>query len=128
MKRVYYISPVGTDPSYSSKREVLARIASDHGIEFFFPLDCHHPFSVPTTLTDLRDSQLVIADLSFERPSCYFEVGLAQATGTPVVLIASVGTPLHQAGGTERVQMYTNIASFQAAIEWALSHVPRIDA
>lgn len=125
MIRIYYISPVGTDPSYASKRQVLARVASSCGVAFFFPLDHHQSFSVPAALNDLRASQLVVADLSFERPSCYFEVGLAQAIGTPVVLIAEKGTVFHQAGGTDRVITYGDLASYQAAVEHALANLPR---
>lgn len=123
MSRIYYVSPVGADPNYSSKRQVLARIASSREVFFFFPLDHHQTFSVSLALNDLRASKLVIADLSLERPSCYFEVGLAQATGTPVVLIAATGTVLHQAGGTERVVRYADLTSYQAAVEQALSHL-----
>jgi nucleoside 2-deoxyribosyltransferase len=128
VNRIYYISPVGADPGYANKRQVLARIASSRDVTFFFPLDRHQSFSVSMALNDLRASQLVVADLSLARPSCYFEVGLAQATGTPVALIAEAGTVLHQAGGTERVVTYADLASYQAAVEQALSHLYRGDA
>lgn len=128
MSRAYYISPVGSDPDYTSKREVLARVAADRGISLFFPLDHRASFSVPAALSDLRTSQLVIADLSLERPSCYFEVGLAQAIGLPVVLIAAAGTVIHQAGDTDGVVTYTDLASYQAVVEHALSHRLRSDA
>lgn len=128
MNRVYYISPVGSDPDYASKRDILARVAADRGVLFFFPLDHRASFSVHVALSDLRTSHLVIADLSLERPSCYFEVGLAQATGLPVVLIAAAGTVIHQAGGTEGVVEYTDLASFQAVVEHSLSHRPHSDA
>jgi hypothetical protein len=124
MKRVFYISPVGADSEYEAKRTLLAQIARKRGLEFFFPLDHNPSFSIASALSDLAASDLIIADLSLERPSCYFEVGLAQAVGRHVVLIASEGTMLHQAGGTERVATYTDLASYKETIEWALSHLP----
>jgi hypothetical protein len=122
MIRVYYISPVGSDPGYASKRDVLARVAASRGVVFFFPLDHSASFSVSTALNDLRTSRLVIADLSLERPSCYFEVGLAQAAGVSVAFIAEAGTVLHQAGGTERVVTYHDLPSYHLAVEQTLSN------
>lgn len=128
MKLVYYISPVGTDPKYSDKRSVLAAVAADQDLEFFFPLDRHTKFSVDVATQDLRNSWLVLADLSLERPSCYFEVGLAQAVGTPVAFMAAEGTVLHQMGGTSEVLRYSNLESYRASILELLARRRRGDA
>jgi hypothetical protein len=47
------------------------------GIEPFFPFECHSEFSVPATANKMLLAVFVLADLSLERPSCYFELGLA---------------------------------------------------
>lgn len=127
MRQVYYISAVAADPDYAAKRQVREAFSRSHDVEFFYPLDRHGAFSVAAALRDLTASQLVIADLSFERPSCYFEVGLAQAIGAPVVLIAAVGTRLHQAGGTERVLLYEDFASYRRAVDQAISNLSSTD-
>lgn len=116
MKLVYFISPVGSDPQYLDKRKVLAETASEQGVEFFFPLDRHTAFSVEAAMKDLRKSWIVIADLSFERPSCYFEVGLAQGVGTPVSFIAAANTLLHQAGGTSGILRYSSLQTYRASV------------
>ncbi len=38
---------------------------------------------------EIRRSQFVVADLTDERPSCYFEVGYAEALQKPVIFVAS---------------------------------------
>jgi hypothetical protein len=128
MSLVYFISPVGSDPSYGSKREALDSIAEEFGVEFFFPLDRHGFFSVGTAAADLRRAWLVIADLSLERPSCYFEVGLAQGVGTPVAFMAAAGTSLHQAGGTANLLSYADIAGYREAVRQLIARRGQGDA
>lgn len=44
---------------------------------------------VETIKQEIRRSDFVVADLTDERPSCYFEVGYAEALGKPVIFVAS---------------------------------------
>ena len=128
MNLVYFISPVRSDPGYGSKREALGSIAEEFGIEFFFPLDRHESFSVGTAVADIRRAWLVIADLSLERPSCYFEVGLAQGVGAPVAFMAAAGTSLHQAGGTANLLSYTDIPGYREAVRHHIARREESDA
>lgn len=128
MTLVYYISPVGADGEYQRKRAVLASLASVRGVEFLFPLERSDEFSVGAALEDIRRCEFVIADLSLERPSCYFEVGLAQAIARHVVLVAAEGTVVHQAGGTEQIMTYRDLDSYRAVIAHALDHMRAHDA
>jgi hypothetical protein len=40
-------------------------------------------------------SRIVVADLTDERPNCYYEVGFAHALGKPVIILAREGTTRH---------------------------------
>ena len=40
-------------------------------------------------------AELIIADLSYERPNCYFELGYARALGKDLVIIYREGTKVH---------------------------------
>lgn len=54
-------------------------------------IDKEHPPEdiVGTIKQEIRRAQFLVADLTDERPSCYFEAGYAEARGKPVVYVAS---------------------------------------
>ena len=54
------------------------------------------------------------SDLSFERPSCYFELGMAQAVAPRCSLIAERGTTIHQHSGT--VSFYAGLEEYRQLI------------
>jgi nucleoside 2-deoxyribosyltransferase len=74
----------------------------------------------PPGFSALEDADIVLADLSFERPSCYFEVGFAQALGKRVALIATDGTAIHQVIGRDALIFYNTISDYENAVRLAL--------
>ena len=44
---------------------------------------------------EIRGALFVVADLTDERPSCYFEAGYAEALGRPVIYVASKQSVVH---------------------------------
>ena len=54
-------------------------------------IDKEHPLEdiVGRIKVEIKKSHFVVADLTDERPSCYFEVGYAEALGKPTVYVAS---------------------------------------
>lgn len=120
MTCIYFVTPVGSDPQYRLKRELLAEIAKETGRELFFPLERHGSFSLNAARLDLRNASLVVADLSLERPSCYFELGVAQALDVPVCILAATGTQLHQTATPSSVRFYSNLDEYRAIISRAV--------
>src|SRR5271170_5243601 len=92
---VHVIMPIGSDPFASSKKAAIETGLNQIGLEARFPDYLPHKaqFSLPNLIEEIRGAESVIADLSRERPSCYYEVGVAEAIGKKVHLIAEVGTP-----------------------------------
>lgn len=43
----------------------------------------------------IEKAEVIIADLSYERPNCYFELGYARALGKDLIIISSKGTKIH---------------------------------
>ncbi|MGW0599610.1 hypothetical protein ACWD11_20975 [Streptomyces sp. NPDC002776] len=117
--------PVSSDSEYGQKRVRLNEAARAFDLAVHFPLDRGLPeegmeFDLAAASTDIRKSVMVIADLTFERPSCYYELGLAQALGARVSLIAKSGTPIHQAFGRNSVREYQNLEHYTAILDQIL--------
>jgi hypothetical protein len=58
----------------------------------------------------------VIADLSHERPNCYFELGYAQALGKPALLLSGEGTRVHFNVADQMVHMFRKRQSVRRLI------------
>jgi hypothetical protein len=65
--------------------------------------------------TEIQRARFIVADLTDERPSCYFEVGYAEALGKPVVYLASKESVMESGTETkihfdihQNVQLFTN--------------------
>jgi hypothetical protein len=109
---VYVIMPVGSDPAYEPRRAAIERATAALGLTTLLPADRLHPevpFDLVHARRDLRRARVVLADLTLERPSCYYEVGLAQALNRRVVLVAERGTPIHQAHDRDKVIFYDSL-------------------
>jgi len=113
VSHIYIIAPVGSDPEYRIKRTILDKLSAESGLRFFFPLDQHQNFSIAVARNDLRTANLVIADLSLERPSCYFELGIAQGLDIAVSQIARTGTPIHQTANRSKVHFYADLHEYE---------------
>lgn len=121
MNYFYIITPVGSDPEFQAKRQILEAVGRDQGCEPFFPFDHHTEFSIDEACSDLQKARLVVADLSHERPSCYFELGLAQALRTTVVIIAAAGTRIHQVGDAGTICWYLDLQEYRRLVTETLA-------
>lgn len=83
--------------------------AVDHNYSFVIkPCVEKHQFSIhradeisntrtitETILSAINRARFIIADLTEERPNCYYEVGYGHAIGKPVMILAKTGTARH---------------------------------
>jgi nucleoside 2-deoxyribosyltransferase len=121
----YVIMPVGADREFEDKRSILQKLADKEGVTPYFPFDrmSKVTFDMETTLSKIRKSHFVLADLSMERPSCYFELGLAQAVGKDVYLIAQQNTDIHQAHGRGLTRFYEGLSDYEQIVLSVLKDV-----
>ncbi|MGW5053930.1 hypothetical protein [Actinokineospora sp. NPDC004072] len=129
-RSVYLIAPVGSDPTYRNKRAIVERLADKQGVSVHFPMDgvpatSDSQSTLPTAeMVELfRKAGRIIADLSFERPSCYYELGVAQTVRRDVVLVAEVGTNLHQAEGRSEAFFYHDLKQYADFLDQVIRQV-----
>jgi len=118
----YVIMPVGADQQYADKRSILQKVADREGLTPYFPFDriSNRAFDKEQALSVIKDSHFVLADLSLERPSCYFELGLAQALDKDVYLIAQQDTNIHQAHGRGLTRFYEGLSGYEQVVSKVL--------
>jgi hypothetical protein len=127
---VFVIMPVGSDPNYLLRRSRIAATVRALGMEPYFPLDHHahnEVFDPATIRFEMQRARVAVADLTMERPSCYFELGIAQGVGLPTVIIAESGTPIHQTADRDQVAFYADFDELVKVLEDGLrQHAPSL--
>jgi nucleoside 2-deoxyribosyltransferase len=122
--KLQMIMPVESDPKFSSKKAIINGIAVRRGLKVEFPTEWQQAslegqaqsFNVARGLAELGSADFIIADLSLERPSCYYELGLAQSLGKQVFLVAEEGTTIHQAAGRSDTRYYRGLDEYRDVI------------
>ncbi|GJM17487.1 MAG: hypothetical protein DHS20C13_28140 [Thermodesulfobacteriota bacterium] len=119
----HVIMPIGSNPHKEERQKVILDVAGECRISPHFPrYTTEDPvFNLQSTLQDLRRSEFVFADLSLERPSCYYELGLAEALGKPVYLVAVIGTEIHQTASRRLVNFYKDNTELAILLRGILS-------
>jgi len=121
----HVIMPVGSNSNKDECQKLISNIASENGMRPHFPRYATEDpvFNLQSTLQDLKRSEFVLADLSLERPSCYYELGLAEAIGKPVYLVAIEGTDIHQTASRRLVNFYKDNEELVTLLRGILSEV-----
>ncbi|WP_103667514.1 hypothetical protein [Pseudanabaena sp. BC1403] len=115
--KLFVVTPHYSDPNFTSKKNLLIKIGHKYGIEVIFGLNKGSETDVNESIALLESSDLVLADLSLERPSCYYEVGFAQSINKSVYLIAHIGTEIHQVRSKDKVRVYENLSDYEDLID-----------
>jgi nucleoside 2-deoxyribosyltransferase len=114
--------PISSDSLASEKKTAISEGAKRAGFKARFPdyLPLKPSFDLSEVVTEMREADSIIADLTRERPSCYYELGIAEAIGKNVHLVAEIGTPIHQTISRSLVRYYVNIDDLAKSVESAL--------
>lgn len=113
------IMPIGSNPFKVKQQKIISYAGKRKGIKPHFPTyTTDDPvFNLQVTMQNLKNAEFVLVDLSLERPSCYYELGLAEALDKPVYLIAEKGTSIHQTANRQFVTFYANDEELEALLD-----------
>ena len=117
----YVIAPVGADPRFNQKRRILTELGTAFEMAPFFPPIGGSPVLPNEAVRDMKAAEFVMADLSHERPSCYYEVGLAESAGVEVIIIAEFGTRIHQVRCPDAVKVFSNLDHYRELVGQTLT-------
>jgi hypothetical protein len=77
----------------------------------------------------IERAEIIVCDLTYERPNVYYELGYAHGVGNGgdnVLLIAREGTTLHFDIGPLRVNLYSSLKSLRAILQRNLPEMHRL--
>jgi hypothetical protein len=117
------IGPWRRDPNSQEKRQIISEECAQHAWTPIWPSDAEGPtdFLLDRWLNQVQQATLVLADLTLERPSCYFELGCVEAMKATVMIIAETGTPIHQTSHQSSVIYYDSMIEYRAVIRRILN-------
>jgi len=112
----FFISPIGDADSAARKRsdgilnQVLRpSLTPEYVKEINRADDYHLPAEVTSEVVmRIRDSSLIVADVSDNNPNVFYELALAHALGKPTIIIKSVDSKLAFDISTDRTITYSN--------------------
>jgi nucleoside 2-deoxyribosyltransferase len=113
---------------YDQRFEEIEKILARRGC-VALRIDKEHPLDgmVDRIKREIAASSFVVADLTDERPSCYFEVGYADALEVPVVYVASKESVVNPKTSTKihfdihkSVNYFVNMKQLREKLEAAL--------
>lgn len=128
-KVAYIIMPVGSDNEFQAKKSIMeqslrreqwiARFPSTPALRERVTGNQSADFMLPEIIAEMSSAGLVVADLSLERPSCYYELGVAQAIGCPTFLVAAIGTQIHQVADRQQVHFFADLEELSTLMDTA---------
>jgi hypothetical protein len=120
---VFVIMAVGSDPAHDDRRARIDAAIGSLGMIAYHPLDYRDhadDMSVEDIRAEVRDCVVALADLSLERPSCYYELGVVHGTGLEVAVVAEVGTMIHQTADRWSLSYYDSLDDLESQVQVAL--------
>lgn len=113
--KIFYIAPHYFDSDFDTKFQSIKEIAKEFDFRILKGIkSSEEEFDRKRTMELYGEADYFIADLSFERPSCYYEVGYVQGLNKKIYLIALKNTVVHQVKG--EVEFYSNINEYRKII------------
>jgi len=111
-------------PELEDVHSAIVEVCERFGFSAVRADDIQHDERITDIILDkIRTSEIVIADLTGERPNVYYEIGHAHAMRKQPILIRRKGSPLHFDLAVHNVREYRNLTELRAILSKRLSSV-----
>ena len=117
--KIFVAMHMGFEPDHSAEKVAILKEIFESQFELIFDKTVTKKRTfLPGELSEILDIvRFSIIDLSFERPSCYYEIGFIDALGGEKFLIAKSQTIIHQHDQNDIVHFYSDIGEYRSILE-----------
>jgi len=113
---VFLVTPHTKDEDFDNKKSIVERILNKHKIKLN-TAGKGVSLSANDTIKLYQKSDFFIADISLERPSCYYELGYLQALKKRGFIISKENEKIHQLLNRDSIRFYNDLIDYEKMIE-----------
>ena len=115
------------DPNIPELEDVyhtIKEVCAAYGIKAYRADEIEHQDRITDLiLSEIKSCEFLIADLSFERPNVYYEIGYAHALNKKPILYRKKGTKLHFDLSVHNIPEYINITELRGLLNKRLEAI-----